>query len=72
MKHPHQKIAAAAFVGILLVAGIWAMNEGMDRQEIVECNTWDAQSREYTQFFLAKWQDAQCRAHGIVINAPIR
>lgn len=46
----------------------------LDRQEIVECKSLVAQSKAgYDgKFFIAKWQDDQCRSHGIVIDAPVK
>lgn len=49
----------------------FALVDGLNKNEIVECNTWQSQSKEYRLFKLAKWQDEQCRRHNIIINAPI-
>lgn len=44
---------------------------GSDRNEIVECNKWQQQAKEYPNFYLTKWQDDQCKAHDIVIQAQV-
>lgn len=51
--------------------GVWLLDKGMSKQEIVDCNLWVAQSQEFRSFFITKWQDDQCRAHGIIIDAPV-
>lgn len=58
---------------ILLIASlIYTLDVGMNRQEIVDCNTWKQYAEEYPNFFLTQWQAEQCKAHNIIINAPIK
>lgn len=71
-----EKISVVIGIGLMIV--VWSIVFGllmwhaMNRQEVVECNEWQKQAQEYDQFFLVQWQADQCRAHGIIINAPIR
>ena len=58
---------------ILLIASficIWIY--GFNKNEVVECYKWDAQATAYSAFYLAEWQKAQCDAHGIKIDAPVK
>ena len=64
-------ILTALFALLVYVATI-VMPNGLDKQAIGDCNGWKAQSEQYENFFLAKWQDTQCRAFGIVIDAPVK
>ncbi len=57
---------------ILVVAIILGIDRGLDRQEVVECETWALEAREYQGYYILKWQDEQCKAHDIIINAPIQ
>ncbi len=67
------KATIMVLVGIAVGGAFaWMLNIGFDRQEAVECQTWSEQASEYPGFFLLKWQDEQCRAHGIIINAPVK
>lgn len=56
-------------LGVLGIIGIF---QGTSSQEVVECNEWQQQAKEYPAFFLAKWQNEQCLYHGIIINAPVK
>lgn len=53
---------AVALVGI----------SGINKSEVVECNHWTSQAAEYSGFYLTHWQADQCKAHGIIINAPVK
>ena len=55
---------------IIILAGFLA--RGFTRQEKYECRKWEKQASEYPNYYLTSWQDEQCRAHGIKINAPIK
>lgn len=61
---------------IIAIAGIrlfvYLTIEAIDKQETVECKKWEQQSKEFKDFYLAKWQDDQCRKHGVEINAPVK
>ncbi len=69
-------ILASCGLGILVFAiisgvvgiAIFSMNE----QERNDCNHWAEQARVYPGFFLTQWQADQCKAHDIVVNAPIK
>lgn len=72
-----EKVMRMALLAIVILAGIallyFALSIGISRSEIAECDTWSQQAKEFpSQFYLLSWQDQQCRAHGIVINAPIK
>lgn len=59
--------------GIVAVAAVTLLfNMGMDNNEVVECESWKSQAAEFDQFFMTRWQDQQCRSHGIIINAPVK
>ena len=51
---------------------VTAIVVGMGRSEIVECNKWSQEADAYPGYFLASWQDEQCRANGIIISAPVK
>ena len=67
-----QAIITTAITVALIALFAYALNVGMNRQEVVDCNTWQSQAAQYPAFFLTKWQDQQCRAHGIIIQAPVK
>lgn len=49
-----------------------ALSVGLSKQEKVECITWQNQAKEYPDFYITDWQDKQCRANGIIIDADIK
>lgn len=53
------------FFGKMLVSAI-------QKQERIDCKTWDTQARELSGFFLTKAQDEQCQRWGIIINTTVR
>ena len=63
-------------LGILFIAGAivggWIMLIGFDRTEVVECLKWQNEAKEYQKYYLTAWQDEQCRAHSIVVDAPVK
>ena len=66
------KIATSVAITVAFtVLAALALNEALDRQEIADCQKWADQAGEYNGFFLAKWQDEQCRYHGVLINAVV-
>ncbi len=70
-------IIKASLVAMLLIGltiGIvYAFTKGMERDEIYRCRTLMEQAADYApHFFLASWEDEMCRAHGIIINAPVK
>lgn len=70
-------VAGLAVTAVLIVAAVgalvWAVvTAGIDRSEVMSCNTWKSQSTEYPGFYLLKWQKEQCDAHGIAIDATVR
>ena len=60
---------------ILMLVGmiifIVVMITALNIREKEECNTWQSQSRQYTNYFITQWQADQCKAHGIIIDSPI-
>ena len=50
---------------------VTAIVVGMGRSEVVECNKWSQDAVGRPGYFLASWQDDQCRANGIIINVPV-
>lgn len=57
---------------MILIGGVNLVNSSMNKSEVVECNQWKSQAAEYSGFFLAHWQADQCKAHNIIINAPVK
>lgn len=72
MEYINKAIFVAFMASFGAMIGYIAM-VGMDRQEVADCRKLRQQSVEYApHFFLATWEDEMCRAHGIIINAPIK
>jgi len=44
----------------------------MDETEKAECYKWAKWSKEYQNFYLAKWQSDQCKNQGIEVVAEVR
>lgn len=44
---------------------------GVKRQEVANCDSWAAQAKTYSLFYLTQDESDMCMAHGIIINAPI-
>lgn len=65
-------IMITALTGLLIFVAIAVLPKGWDKKAMVDCNNWKAQSAQYENFFLAEWQDMQCKALGIVIDAPVK
>ena len=63
-------ITTAAFIA-LTIAVVAAVLVGTSKSELAECNKWSQEADAYPGYFLASWQDQQCRANGIIINVPI-
>lgn len=57
---------------VLFFGGFAAIWVGSNKTEVVECQQWKSQAAEYKNFYLLQWQDDQCRAHDIIINAPVK
>lgn len=66
--------AIALFLGIVLLIGLlgWVGKSGLDQNEVVQCRQWQEQSAQYAGFYLVQWQADQCKAHNIIINAPVK
>lgn len=43
---------------------------GVNKQEVAECLTWQAQAKEYNSFYLTTWQEQQCLSHDVIV--PIK
>lgn len=59
-------------VAVLLVLLAIALLYGINKQEVADCLTWQAQSKEYPEFYITQWQKAQCDAHYITVTAPVQ
>lgn len=57
---------------VLVLGSLVAVNAGLNKSEVVECNQWKAQAVEFKGFYLTQWQADQCAAHNIEINAVIK
>jgi hypothetical protein len=51
-------IAIIAITAVML--GVWALGEGIERQERYECAKWAEQSTIYPFFYYTTWQKEQC------------
>ncbi len=73
------KIGKFLMLTALVVATLYLVNTGFNRGEEQECKKLVAQASEYgrydsetqTGFYIMKWQDEMCRAHGIQIDAAV-
>jgi len=65
-------IVIAIISVILMAAIVAAIVVGTSRSEVAECMKWSQEAGAYTGYFLAPWQVAQCDAHSIKINAPVK
>lgn len=75
------KILTLIFKALVLTAFTfligYAVNEAMQRSEAIECNKLVKQAEEFGQvkrdlFYITKAEDEMCRAHNIIINAPVK
>ena len=60
-------------VALAIVCVIFAtlFSVGINRSEVMDCYKWQKQAKEYSSFYILRWQAAQCVAHGIQVDAPI-
>ena len=56
-------------LGGIVVFGM--MRGAFDGQEEFECNQWQSQAKTYENFYITKWQKAQCDHYNITIEAPV-
>lgn len=64
-------ISLVAFV--VLFGAVRLVSGALDKSEIGECQTWQSEAHAYdAHYFISHWQDEQCRAHGIVIDAEVK
>ena len=66
-----ETIIIAATVIVLAATLVAAILVGTSKSEKAECMKWSQEADAYPGYFLATWQDEQCRANGIIINVPI-
>ena len=66
------KIIYTIVIVSLIGVFTWAVLIGLDKQDKVDCLTWENQAKELQGFFLTKAQDEQCRALGIIISTDIK
>lgn len=50
---------------------VWALNTGMKKTDIMNCQKWQRMAEEYPKFFITGDQADQCNYYGIKINADI-
>ena len=50
----------------------YALNIGLQRQELVTCIKLKSYSQTYPLFYLTETEKAMCDAHGVYIDAPIK
>ncbi len=56
---------------VVFVLSVTIFN-ALDRSEVVECRKWRSEARSYPEYYILDWQNQQCLAHNIQIDAPIR
>lgn len=63
------RVVAIGILEIFALAVIGFMvYYGFQKQEVVDCLTWQRQAANYPDFYLVEWQKKQCDAHGIPIE----
>lgn len=60
----------AIFLILFVIAS--SINDSMNRSEKVECRKWQEDAAKYQGFYIVQWQADQCKAHDIIINAPVK
>lgn len=65
-------ISYASLAICVLIGFFHLLDSAMDRSEVFECTKWKVMSEQYEGFYITHWQNDQCNAHDIVINAPIK
>jgi hypothetical protein len=63
-------ILFAAVIGIILF--VYVGGEGIKRTERQECLKWKEDALWYDGYYLAKWQETQCKHYGITIETTIQ
>lgn len=66
-----EKIFYVFMFGLVAVALAFS-TEALNRVEVSECMKWEQEAIEYPQYFIKQWQADQCKAHDIIINAPVQ
>ena len=54
--------------GGLLVGFVLVVNHGLKRIELVECQQWAKDSKNYATWYSKDWQVEQCSSFGIQLN----
>jgi hypothetical protein len=52
----------------LLTVAFFALQRGLEKHEIIECNKWAEQSRQYELWYATDWQKSQCSHYGITVD----
>lgn len=67
-------ILIGGIVTVVAMTGFgFAAMYGIDKQEGMECYQWEMQAVQFKgNFYITHWQDQQCRARNIFINAPVK
>lgn len=70
-----EKISTIIALAIVIVGTgaiiLMGANGAMSGQEEFECNQWQSQAKTYENFYITKWQKAQCDHYNITIEAPV-
>ncbi len=64
-------IIVLTIIIMFLALGI-ALDEGIKKSEINECNNWAEMADKYKGFYLTQNQAEQCNFLNVEINAPIK
>ncbi len=65
------KVIGILAVSMLIVLVGAIIEKGEYKSEVVECVKWQNESVLYPLYFITPWQNDQCNAHGIQIQATI-
>jgi len=60
MKNILQAVAIIAALALFTLVAI-----GWSKNEVIECQKWLAESREFPLWYSMDWQQEQCKAHGL-------
>lgn len=66
-----EKIAIGMMAIAIIIVMDFLLIQGINKNELIDCMRWKQESKEYSQYYLLKWQQEQCLAHGIVIETKI-
>ena len=64
-------IVGFTVLAIIIAGLIFASINGGDPEE-AECLKWQEEAKHFEGYYLLQWQEDQCQAHGIEIEAVVK